>query len=151
MLRILCLKPSIKLALSIEEEPILILPIPVILHWMLSLRVTNLPFIGLREENFLRSLVICLEHPLSKNHSSFFIVDLRHSYNISLAFLGYPNHFGSSLVSFNRIWLFCFLFFVFFYPNKISLFKIIFLYITWWWYVSFVSTIITIDQMIWWI
>ena len=120
ILRKLCLHLSFKLTLSIKESPIPILPILVILHCVLSLRVINAPF----KEGCKFLWISC-----PRNHPSFLIIDLRHSYNTRLTFLRYPNHFKSHKVNPIKTLFLC----SFLYPSIFSFFKITFSYITWWW------------------
>ena len=66
-------KPSTNKTLSIREDvPLPMLPWPMILPFALSSNVTYPPFLFVRKANLDSSPVMCLEHPLSKNHLSFF-------------------------------------------------------------------------------
>ena len=86
---------SIRKTFSIRDEELLpIKPCPMILPFLLSLKVTYPHFLLVRKANFDSSPVMCLEQPLSKNHFSFF-----DPYKRKLRSFRYPNPFGSLVVS----------------------------------------------------
>ena len=66
----------------------------------LSPNLTFPPSFRVREVNLFLSPVICLEHPLSRNHLSLVDLDIKHTYKTNLNnFLWYPILLGSSWVS----------------------------------------------------
>ncbi len=75
----LCFKPSAKSTSSImREDSLPILPIPMIFPFELSPNLTFPPSYSASGVNFL-SLVMCLEHPLSRNYLSFVDLDIKHT------------------------------------------------------------------------
>ena len=101
MLSKLCFKPSTKRTSStMKEDTLPILPIPMILPFELSPNVTFLPSFGERVVNLFLSPIMCLEHPLSRNHLSLVDLEIKHTYKISSSNpLWYPNLLGSTRVS----------------------------------------------------
>ena len=73
MLKRLCFKPFTNKILSIREDVSLpMLSWPMILHFALSPKVTYPLFLFVGKTNLDSSPIMCLEHPLSKNHLFFF-------------------------------------------------------------------------------
>jgi hypothetical protein len=80
-----------------------ILPIPMIFLFELSPNLTFPPSFRVREVNLFLSPIICLEHPLLRNHLSLIDMDIKYTYKtISNNLLWYPNFLGSTRVSFWR-------------------------------------------------